>query len=331
MVPHILIVLAGLALLGIPTSAANLRKDTPALVKDQAAEIPVERENTAFVYKGLVQNTAILNDRERRYAEDSIAAAHANARKRVADLHKTGKLAEMKSKASVMTATTDLLIRNGAFVTRRRPNGDCSGEVSRITASLITEECHPDGFGGSYYLSCSHENDQGNVMMRSILFAEEGCTNGWYGDLIVHEDPRCQYNRYGEPMDTPSMLGSQCAKDDMTVATQGGGIANIFFAEGDSTCTGPPDFVSVEKYDVCRLGYNGSSEDPTGFFYYTLDACAAATGRADVTYYTDSACLRPVGRDSFTIGGVNNGPHSTCQFDGQSAYGMTMCIPKGGV
>lgn len=324
MFARLLILLASLSLLANLTSATNLRKDAVAVLAN-SAEIPIDHARAAKAYGDYMKGFAKRNAEDLKIADESIAAAHVNARKYVADLHKAGKLTEMKGKAAILG--TDVHVRNGAYVTRRRPNADCSGMVSRISAKKISGNCESDGMGGSYYLSCSHEDGQGNVQMHASYFGEEGCMNDWWGDQVVHSDRKCQYYSYGENSDGPSMQAAQCTSNNMGIAIQSGGIAFAYFAESDSTCDGSPQTLHVERYGACRLV---SSRDEPGYFYMTLDSCAPETGKTQLTIYTDSACLRPVARGMFNMGGPNGGPYGTCQPD-EGAFAMTRCFPEGGM
>jgi hypothetical protein len=336
MFPRFLVLLASLSLLVSSASAANLRKDssTVAVLAESATEIPIDHERAAAVYNSYMKQVEKRNKNAEKFAKESIAAAHVNARQHVENLHKAGKLAEAKSKATTLNA--DMNVRNGAFVTRRRPNADCSGIVSNIDALKIDGSCHSDGFGGSYYMSCAHENNQGNVQMISTYFTEEGCLNGLWSYEVVRSEPKCQYNHYamdnGMGMDSPSMMGAQCTSNNMAIAIQSGGVTHAFFAQGDDTCNGSPQSLHVQRYGACELVYStDNSDNVEGYFYMTLDSCAPETGKMQLTLYTDSACRRPVMRGSFNMGGMNGAPYGACTHQGDGDFGQTMCFPEGGM
>jgi hypothetical protein len=332
MFPRLLILLASLSVLANLTSAANLRADVAAVVSANAAEIPIDHARAEKAYQAFMKGSAQRNQNDKKFAEKAIAAANANARKHVAELHQAGKLDEMKSKASVLSSTGPQ-VHGGAFVTRNRPNGDCSGKVSRITANKINGQCESDGFGGSFNTWCTHEDNQGNVQMHSSYFNEEGCMNGWYYDSVVRSEPKCQYNHYGQPSDGPSMVAAQCTEMNMNIAIMNGGITNAFFAADDVTCNGSPQSLSVERYGACRFV---SAEDESGYFYMTLDSCSPENGKAQLTIYTDPACQRPVSRGSFNMGGMNGAPYGACTptqggYGGNGGNGMVLCFAEGGM
>jgi hypothetical protein len=331
MFPRFLILLASLSLLVSSASAANLRKDsTAAVLSESATEIPVDHVRAAAVYKSFMKKVEQRNKNSEKFAKEIIAAAHVNARKHVEDLHKAGKLAEAKSKGAALMSSNGPLVRNGAFVTRNRPNGDCSGVVTYIDAIKIDGSCQPDGFGGSYSMGCAHEDEQGNVQMLSSYFTEEGCMNGWWSDGIDRSVPKCHYNQYGG--DTPSMQSAQCTSNSMDIAIQSGGIVQAHFAEGDDTCSGSPQSLHVQRYGACELAYEIDDDgNDVGFFYMTLDFCAPETGKTQMTLYTDSACRRPVYRGSFNISGFYGvGPYGNCAED-VSGFGQTICFAEGGM
>lgn len=329
MFARVLVLLASAALLVDAASLRSAIADNAAAVPD----LPVDHETAAKIGKLLTKSMTKKYEGSHKETAAVMKEVHAHARKLIKEQRDSGfkPTAEMRVKDN-----SDAEIHWGSIVTRYRPNSDCSGVPSMVVAERLKGECWPDGFGGSYSISCAHENEEGKIVTTYNSFPiNEACE--W--DALSYSypmtvDAKCKINNAYVSSDPalPEMVSHQCARKYLKeYAYEKGGLVVENHASDDYQCQGTAFSVAVQRFHSCQVGYEWydyqgnpvdyqTQSEYNRFYYFSIDGCSP-DGKMTTTIYSDSSCTRPLARGSAHV------DFNTCDGDG-SGYSQFKCYPE---
>lgn len=314
------------------SSASNFRGDLARA--QEGATIPLDDARAERVAKYFMESV------HSRAAKD-----HNESKKMVEDVHKeiaklskeetAAKVAASKTASKQIASGTGLgdEVRFGSFVVRHRPNGDCSGTPSTIVADQVFGACNSYYGYESYYLTCQHENDSGEVIFMKHGFYNGDCSGEpAYTYTVGDSGPRC-YMEVNYPAPA-TMKTRQCARKNYDEVTTQGGI--LYKKYSDSHCESAITGEVLQTYNACEMVVeyfddNGYPVDNYGINKYTRYHYASVTGcshdgRVTVTGFSDRACTRPIYQGRYQITG-----YGICHYESMAnSYVRTVCAPAGG-
>jgi len=320
--------------LAVVNATKNLRHE--AVVEDVFANVPVDNARGKRAVASAMKTNALRIEKDSKVLGSEIAKIHKAARAHA----KTLKTAGSKTTADMQNMGTTHHV--GSLVTRHRPNGDCSGVITSLSAKDMGG-CHAEGTD-YYTLSCTNPDaprGEGNIVTMIDYFDNPDCsgnpTNSYeYGSAA----PRCSMDSYGDS--GPEMITNQCVGRDSWSYLMEGGIKTTMYSYDNQNCDGEGSGFSLRRFGGCELvyeyfDYNGepsdyeTMNDMNRFHYMMIDSCSADSQTMHVRGFTDSSCRRPLYQAEVPIRD-ENGEYNGCFYmtGGQSGYGRTECVPGPG-
>lgn len=204
---------------------------------------------------------------------------------------------------------------NGYFISRVRPNADCSGNV--ISEAVVsTGVCRSIDYGWSYRTTCEHE-ENGTVPLLLTLFESPDCApnTDWYSENINEVGNKCRFNPQNITTMGYQTTASQCSREPVHT-TKPGMLQTLH--DGDQ-CSGPAFGYNNRIFDACQLyvDYHASADfgvpdAKTRFWYMKLVSCEP-NGKVLVHLFSDPACTRAKYRTTLDL---HKGQHEhTCMYD----------------
>ena len=333
---RLLSVVALLSVLFDASTAANFR--ATAANSAETVEIPADHARAQRALKYVLNAANVHLEKDQKEAKELVAKLHEEAKK----LTKEDHAARAKSpNAKKMTQAEAEQVRWGSVVHRHRPNGDCSGVPTAITADRVMGECQSYGGGNSWYYTCSHEDEEGRVGMNMVNFNNDDCSGE---PAYVFENQmssaKCKMVYDSSSYSTgsiPSTKTIQCSRKSIQDYTVGGGIVSLLF-EGDYTCSGSPVGVVRTPFNNCEMvtefyDYQGNPSDyPTQsdynrYHFVSITSCSPDTGKVTITGYSDRACTRPLYQGRGMIDQFQE-----CHYDIRNGgYAFPVCAPAEGL
>jgi hypothetical protein len=223
-------------------------------------------------------------------------------------------------------------IEHGYFVTRFRPNADCSGTPSAVLAK--TGECRSyESATGEFHseaITCTRNKPAQELMLTFNRYNSNDCSGQPDNTHEVNTD-KCAYDTENAPL--PGMVGVQCVEQtEPKVAERGGVVWHNFF---DDACSTSPDGFQVSNFGGCSLSYSfydaqGEPTDDvvfnehTTYDYVRIDGCHGT--KLGVSLYQDPACTRQIFRTTVDV--ADDIPFGRCEYDeGSERYSTAMCVP----
>lgn len=311
------------ALASVAASAKNLR-EAPAV-----NAVFLDHQRAATVLKSMVKQRVTAQKSDASFIRERVQSGTAKGKLQVEANAKAAADAKFNTVAT-MSSNNVRFVNDGYYVTRHRPNSDCSGVPTMVYAQRLNGECHLNYFGfDSYREGCSQEGDDGPVSMVTTFYSNRDCSGAPYYSYSYSAQDECAFNTYATSYGFPPIMQSVQCTGKADPALHSGGL--VFYSyDYTNQCQSAPTSYSVQKFGACQLVYEydndyGEMNLNTHYTYVTMDECSA-DGKITVTGYTDGACTRPQWR------GTINMAHEVTDFNGcvwdynYSQYTRTVCL-----
>ena len=220
-------------------------------------------------------------------------------------------------------------IRKGFLMYRVRPNADCSGLTTIVSANALNSACVSE-IGYSYYSVCGHEDKNGySTMETTVFYDSEDCTGPSYSST-TETMKQCAMDYSSFSSSGPESMSTQCAHADAPQLEKKG-LMTVFYSSTDGSCSGDMTLYLNIRFDACWMQvsneHSGVPGKDTQFYYVQFTGCGADE-KVTLTYYSDSACTRPFRQASVKLQHAYGGQFNTCVFNGRGSQdSLTTCAP----
>lgn len=216
-------------------------------------------------------------------------------------------------------------MERGSFISRMRPNGDCSGEVI-ADSGLRMGHCTNDG-DFSYNFACEQGDDR-TVPMVVRLYWGAGCMpeNEFMQQNVNEPGNKCSF--IGDELATQGYqtVASQCTRDTMPAIKAG--LLQTWHE--DSECANAHMAYFNRNFDACQLyvdyrhsAHHGVVDSKTRFWYIKFAECTPH-GNVVMHMYSDPACTRA--KYKTTVNLYEGKPPYSCTYDEEvAAYTRFSC------